>query len=55
MGSSYISYGAGVIQWKENKLKDLKKNKKKMTMYGAFHQMSDVDWLFVKRKEKEEV
>ena len=45
-------YGAGIIQWKENELKDLdRKTRKTMTMYGAFHPKSDVDRLYVKRKE----
>ena len=45
-------YGAGIIQWKYNKLKDIdRKTRKTMTMYGAFHPKSDVDRLYVKRKE----
>ena len=45
-------YGAGVIQWRENELKDLdRKTRKMLTMYGAFHPKSDVDRLYVKRKK----
>ena len=52
MGSSNIRYGAGIIQWKDSELKDLdRKSRKKMTMYGGLHPKSDVDKLYVKRKE----
>ena len=45
-------YGAGIIQWKASELKDLdRKSRKKMTMYGGLHPTSDVDRLYVKRKE----
>ena len=45
-------YGAGIIQWKANELKDLdRKSRKKMTMYGGLHPQSDVDRWYVKRKE----
>ena len=45
-------YGAGIIQWKASELKDLdRKSRKKMTMYGGLHPKSDVDRLYVKRKE----
>ena len=45
-------YGAGIIQWKESELKDVdRKSRKTMTMYGALHPQSNVDRLYVKRKE----
>ena len=45
-------YGAGIIQWKEDELKAVdRKTRKMMTMYGAFHPKSDVDRLYVKRKD----
>ena len=45
-------YGAGIIQWKASELKDLdRKSRKTMTMYGGLHPKSDVDRLYVKRKE----
>ena len=45
-------YGAGIIQWKASEPKDLdRKSRKTMTMYGGLHQKSDVDRLYVKRKE----
>ena len=45
-------YGAGILQWKESKLKDVdRKSRKTMTMYGALHLKSNVDRLYVKRKE----
>ena len=40
--------GAGIIQWKVSKLKDLnKKSRKTMTMDGGLHPKSDVDRLCV--------
>ena len=45
-------YGAGIIQWRERELKDFDRaTRKTMTMYGAFHPKSDVDRLYVRRKE----
>ena len=45
-------YGAGIIQWKESELKDVdRKSRKTMTMYGALHPKSNVDRLYIKRKE----
>ena len=45
-------YGAGIIQWKASELKDLNgKSRKTMTMYGGLHSKSDVDRLYVKRKQ----
>ena len=45
-------YGAGIIQWKASELKDLdRKSRKTMTIYGELHPKSDVDRLYVKRKE----
>ena len=45
-------YGAGIIQWKASELKDLdRKSRKTMTMYGGLYPKSDVDRLYVKRKE----
>ena len=45
-------YGAGILEWKESKLKNVdRKSRKTMTMYGALHPKSDVDRLYIKRKE----
>ena len=45
-------YGAGIIQWKASELKDVaRKSRKAMTMYGGLDPKSDVDRLYVKRKE----
>ncbi|XP_047484939.1 uncharacterized protein LOC125036390 [Penaeus chinensis] len=45
-------YGSGIIQWRENELKDLnRQTRKTITMYGAFHPKSDVDRLYVKRRD----
>ena len=52
MGSSNIQIWAGIIQWKDSELKDLdRKSRKTMTIYGGLHPKSDVDRLYVKRKE----
>ena len=46
-------YGAGILQWKESELKDMdRKSRKTMTIYGALHPKSDVDRLYIKRKER---
>ena len=45
-------YGAGIIQWKASELEDLdRKSRKTMTRYGRLYPKSDVDRLYVKRKE----
>ena len=45
-------YGAGILQWKESEMKDVdSKSRKTMTKYGALHPKSDVDRLYIKRKE----
>ena len=45
-------YVAGIIQWKASELKDLdRKLRKTMTMYGGLHPKSNIDRLYVKRKE----
>ena len=45
-------YGTGIIQQKASELKDLgRKSRKTMTMYGGLHSKSDIDRLYVKRKE----
>ena len=45
-------YGAGIIQWKASELKVLdRKSRKAMMMYGGLHPKSDIDRLYVKRKE----
>ena len=47
-----LRYGAGILQWKECRLKVAdKKFGKTMTMYRALHPMRNVDRLYVKRKE----
>ena len=45
-------YGTGIIQWKASELEDLdRKSRKTMTIFGGLHPKSDVDRLYVKRKE----
>ena len=45
-------YEAGILQWKESELKDVDmKSRKIMTMHRVLHPKSDVDRLYVKRKE----
>ena len=41
-------YGAGIIQWKVSKLKNLnRKSRKTMRMYGGLHPKIAVDRLYV--------
>ena len=45
-------YGAGILQWKESEMKDVdRKSRKTMTMDGALNPKSDVDRLYIKRRE----
>ena len=45
-------YGAGILEWKESELKNVdRKSRNTMTMYGALHPKSDVDRLYITRKE----
>ena len=45
-------YGAGILQWKESEIKYMdRKSRKKMTMDGALNPKSDVDRLYIKRRE----
>ena len=45
-------YGAGMISWRETELKSIdRKTRKYLTMYGAIHPKSDVDRLYMIRKE----
>ena len=45
-------HGAGILQWKESELKNVDwKSRKAMTVYKALHMKSDVDRLYIKRKE----
>ena len=47
-----IRYRAGMLKWKESELKNVdRKSRKTMTMYGALHPKSDVERLYIKRKE----
>ena len=44
---------AGILQWKESELKDVdRKSRKTMAMYGSLHSKSDVDRLYIKKKEE---
>ena len=46
-------YGAGMLQRKESKLKDVdRKSRKTITMYGVLHRNSDVDRLYINREEQ---
>ena len=45
-------YGAGIIDWKESELNSIdRKTRKILTMYRAMHPKSDVDRLYMTRKE----
>ena len=50
--AAILRCGIGIIQWKASELKDLdRKSRKAMTMCGGLHPKSDVDRLYVKKKE----
>ena len=50
--AAIFRYVAEIIQWKASDLKDLdRKSRRTMTIYGGLHPKSDVDRLYVKRKE----
>ena len=45
-------YGAGILQWEESEMKDVdRKSRKTMTMDGGLNPKSDVDRLYIKRRE----
>ena len=45
-------YEAGILQWKESKLKDVdRKSRKTTAKYGVLYPNSDVDRLYINRKE----
>ena len=47
-----FTYGARILHWKESELEDEgRKSRKAMTMYRALHPKSDVDRLYIVRKE----
>ena len=47
-----LRYGAGIIDCKIDELKKLDRTTRKtLTMYGAFHPKSDIDRLYVKRRD----
>ena len=51
-GVALLRYGAGIINWKVHELKTLDKTTRKtLTMYGALHPKSDIDRLYLRRKE----
>ena len=47
-----MRYGAGVLEWSFDELKELdRKTRKLLTMYKGLHLKSDIDRLYVSRKE----
>ena len=49
---SLLRYGGGLISWKKEELQKLdRKTRKLMTMYGVLHPKSDVDRIYISRKE----
>ena len=51
-GVAVLRYGAGIINWKNDKLKELdRKTRKMLTMYKVFHPKSDVDRLYISRRK----
>ena len=46
-----LRYGAGIINWKVDDLKEMDRTAKKtLSMYEALHPKSDIDRLYLKRK-----
>ena len=51
-GVAIFRYGAGILSWRVHELNSLdRKTRKIMTMHGAFHPKSDVDRLYLTRRE----
>ena len=49
---SIVRYGAGIIDWKKDELKEMdRKTRKLFTIYRALHPQADVDRLYLKRSE----
>ena len=49
-----IRYGAGVLDWRVDELKELdRKTRKFLTMYKGFHPTSDIDRLYVSKNKGE--
>ena len=49
---SVLRYGSGIIRWTKKELKTLDRmTRKVLTMNGVFHPKSDVDRLYVARKD----
>ena len=47
-----MKYGAGVLKWRFDKLKEFeRKTRKLLAMHKGLHRKSDVDRLYVSRKE----
>ena len=43
-----LRYGAGIINWKVDELKKMDRTSRKtLKMYGALHQKSDIDRLYL--------
>ena len=53
MGSVFgIRYSAGIVNWTKGELRLMdRKTRKIMTMNGMYHPQSDVDRLYIPRKE----
>ena len=49
---SIVRYGAGIIDWKKDELKEMdRKTRKLFSIYRALHPQADVDRLYLKRSE----
>ena len=49
---SLLRYSAAFVSWRKSELQDInRKTRKLFTMYGALHPKSDVDRLYIPRKE----
>ena len=51
---SLLRYSAVFVIWRKSELQSIdRKTRKLFTIYGALHRKSDVDRLYLKRKEEE--
>ena len=49
---SLFRYSAALVSWRKSELQDIdRKTRKLFTIYGALHPKSDVDRLYIPRKE----
>ena len=51
---SLLRYSAAYFSWRKSELQAIDRKKRKLfTLYGALHPKSDVDYIYLKKKEEE--